>query len=113
MKNEITESLKNIADFTLIKHVPRVKFSLSNNDYCIASAIYTLSHNPDSKFLGWYYGKIETLGKKFNLGRSTAYNCVDKLIEKKLVVKDEKSGFLKTTKLWWSEFESIKLVRDK
>ena len=113
MKNKEIDPLKDIADFTLIKHVPRVKFSLSNNDYCIASMIYTLSHNPESKFLGWYYGKIETLGKKFKLGRSTAYNCVEKLIENGLVEKNDKSGFLKTTKLWWNEFESIKFVRDK
>lgn len=107
------EKLNNIADFTVIKHLPRVKFNLSNNDYCIASAIYTLSHNPDSKFVGWYYGKIETLGKKFNLGRSTSYNCVNKLISSGLVEKNEETNFLKTTKLWWDEFESIKLVRNK
>lgn len=100
-----------VADFTTIKHHPRVKHELSNNDYCIASAIFTLSHNPDSSFPGWYYGKTETLGKKFDLGRTTSYRCIDKLIEKKLIERNKDTGFLRTTKLWWDEFESLKLVK--
>ncbi|MFA7570967.1 MAG: hypothetical protein WCY75_07005 [Sulfurimonadaceae bacterium] len=100
-----------IADFTTIKHNPRVKHGLSNNDYCIASAIFTLSHNPDSPFQGWYFGKIETLGKKFDLGRTTSYRSIDKLLEKQLIQRDPTTGFLRTTKLWWDDFESLKLVK--
>ena len=99
------------AEYTIVKHIPRIEFELTNNDYCIANAIYTLSNEPDSKFPGWYYGKIETLGKLFDLSRSTAYGSVQKLIAKKLVVKDDETGFLKTTQLWWSEFESFKLTK--
>lgn len=40
----------------------------------------------------------------FNFSRATAYNSVQKLIEKGLVEKDFSSGFLRTTKLWWSDF---------
>lgn len=93
-----------LADFTTIKHIPRVKFELSNNDYCIANAIYHLSTNPESVFPGWYYGRVETLGLKFNISRATSYNCINKLIEKELVEKNEDTGFLRTTKLWWKEF---------
>ena len=32
-----------LADYTTIKHNPRVKYDLSNNDYCIANAIYHLT----------------------------------------------------------------------
>ncbi|WP_164970240.1 hypothetical protein [Halarcobacter ebronensis] len=84
---------------------------LSNNDYCIASAIFTLSHNPQSSFPGWYYGKIETLGKKFKLGRATTYRSIEKLIEKELIEKNNDTGFLRTTQLWWNEFESLRLVK--
>ena len=60
-------------------------FELSNNDYCIANAIYHLSNNPDSIFKGWYHGKVETLGKMFNLSRASAYNSINKLIEKRKI----------------------------
>lgn len=90
--------------YTTIIHKYRIQHGLSNNDYCIANAIYNLSNNPESEFRGWYYGKIETLGKMFDFSRATAYNSVQKLIEKGLVEKDFSSGFLRTTKLWWSDF---------
>lgn len=98
-----------LADYTTIKHNPRVKFDLSNNDYCIANAIYHLANNPDSVFKGWYYGKIETLGEMFALSRSYTYKSILRLISKKLVEKDEESGFLKTTKLWWDEFVNLEI----
>ncbi len=40
---------------------------LSNNDYCIANATDHLSNNPDSKFKGWYFGKIDSQEKCFTL----------------------------------------------
>ena len=99
----------SIADYTTIKHNPRVKYDLSNNDYCIANAIYHLSNNPESIFKGWYHGKVETLGKMFNLSRASAYNSINKLIEKELVDKNEESGFLRTTNLWWNEFVNFEI----
>lgn len=95
-----------LADFTIIRHHPRVMYGLSNNDYCIASAVFSLSNNPESIFPGWFYGKIETLGKKFNLGRATTYRSIKKLVE-----KNNKNKFLKNTQLWYDNFESIKLVK--
>lgn len=97
------------APYTTIKHKPRIKFNLSNNDYCIANAIYTLSNKPDSDFPGWYYGKIETLGSLFDLSRSTAYGCIQKLLSLDLITKNGNTSFLKTTQLWWDEFESFNL----
>lgn len=98
--------------YTTIIHRYRIKYSISNNDYCIANAIYHLSNNPESKFKGWYYGKIETLGEMFSFSRATAYNCVQKLIDKGLVEKDSESGFLKTTTLWWSDFVNNTIIRE-
>ncbi|WP_066220381.1 hypothetical protein [Aliarcobacter cryaerophilus] len=103
------EKNDTFADYTTIKHNPRVKFDLSNNDYCIANAIYHLSNKPDSIFNGWYHGKIETLGKMFNFSRASAYNSITKLIDKKLVEKNKDSGFLKTTQLWWNEFVDLEI----
>ena len=99
----------DLADFTTIKHHPRVKYDLSNNDYCIANVIYHLSNNPSSKFKGWYYGKIETLGKMFYFGRSATYESVKKLIAKNLVEKDLESGFLRTTTTWWKDFVNFEI----
>lgn len=100
-----------LADFTTIKHHPRIKYDLSNNDYCIASAIFTLSHNPESTFPGWYYGKVETLGLKFDFSRATTYRSIEKLLEKGLLEKNTETNFLRTTKLWWDEFESLRLIK--
>jgi len=97
--------------YTTIIHRYRIKHNISNNDYCIANAIYHLSNNPDSKFAGWYFGKIETLAKMFNFSRATAYNSVQKLIEKNLVEKDNESGFLRTTTLWWSDFVNNTIIQ--
>jgi len=96
--------------YTTIMHKSRISHGLSNNDYCIANAIYHLSNNPDSKFKGWYYGKIETLAKMFKFSRATAYNSVHMLIEKSLVEKDTETGFLKTSKLWWTDFVNNAIV---
>lgn len=90
--------------YTTIIHRCRIKHNLSNNDYCIANAIYHLSNNPESKIKGWYFGKIGTLGTMFDFSRATAYNCVNTLIEQGLVEKDNESGFLRTTNLWWNDF---------
>ncbi|NVJ52576.1 MAG: hypothetical protein HWD90_02695 [Campylobacteraceae bacterium] len=96
-----------LADYTTIKHHPRVKHKLSTNDYCIANAIYHLCNNPLSKFPGWYYGKVETLSEMFNLSRASGYNSVNKLIE-----KNKESGFLKTTKLWWDDFVNFEIGQE-
>lgn len=97
--------------YTTIIHRYRIKHHISNNDYCIANAIYHLSNNPESKFKGWYYGKIETLAKMFHFSRATAYNSVQKLMKKGLVEKDSESGFLRTTSLWWSDFVNNTIVQ--
>jgi len=96
--------------YTTIIHKSRIKYNLSNNDYCIANAIYHLSNNPDSKFKGWFFGKTETLAKMFNFSRATAYNSIQKLIDKGLVEKDTESGFLRTSKLWWSCFVNNTII---
>ena len=96
--------------YTTIIHKSRIQYGLSNNDYCIANAIYHLSNNPDSKFKGWYFGKTETLAKMFKFSRATAYNSIQKLIDKGLVEKDAESGFLRTSKLWWSNFVNNTII---
>lgn len=100
---------RELADYTTIKHYPRVKYDLSNNDYCIANAIYHLSNNPDSKFKGWYFGKIDSLGKMFKFGRTATYDSVKKLLEKELIEKDLETGFLRTTNIWWNEFVNFEI----
>ena len=73
------------------------------------SAIYHLSNNPDSKFKGWYFGKIDSLGKMFQFGRTATYDSVKKLLEKELIEKDLETGFLRTTNIWWNEFVNFEI----
>jgi predicted transcriptional regulator len=107
MSKQVKEYEQN---YTTIKHNPRIKFGLSNNDYCIANAIYHLQNKPDSRFAGWYYGKAESLSKLFNFSRSATYNSLKKLQEKNLIERNTETGFLRTTKLWWDEFINDKIT---
>ena len=40
-----------------------------------------------------------------------SFNYRVKLIEKELLEKNPDTNFLRTTKLWWDEFESLRLVK--
>lgn len=90
--------------FTVIQHEPRIRYGLSNNEYCVADAIYHLSHNPDSISPGWCFAKRETLGDFFDLSRRTIINAISKLKELGLVQMDKETSYLKTTQLWYDNF---------
>ena len=90
--------------FTTIQHDPRIRHNLSNNEYCIADAIYHLSHNPDSIAIGWCFARREKLGEFFGLSRRTVINAIKKLKEKKLVEVDVETNYLRTTKKWYQDF---------
>lgn len=90
--------------FTTIQHDPRLRYQLSNNEYCIADAIYHLSHNPDSIAPGWCFARREKLGKFFGLSRRTVITAVSKLKAKGLVEEDKETSYLRTTKLWYEDF---------
>ena len=51
------------------------------------------------------------MGLKFDFSRATTYRSIEKLIEKELLEKNPDTNFLRTTKLWWDEFESLRLVK--
>ncbi len=90
--------------FTTIQHDPRLKHGLSNNEYCIADAIYHLSNHPDSAVPGWCYAKRETLGDLFGLSRRTVIHSIHKLHAKGLILVNAETKYLKTTKLWYEDF---------
>ena len=48
--------------FITIQHDPRLRFKLSNNDYCIADVIYNLSNNRELIRPGWCYAGKEKMG---------------------------------------------------
>lgn len=90
--------------FTTIQHNPRIRHQLSNNEYCIADAIYHLSHNPDSIAVGWCFARREKLGSFFGLSRRTVINAIAKLKDKGLVEADKETNYLRTTKKWYEDF---------
>jgi len=95
--------------FTTIQHDPRIRHNLSNNEYCIADAIYHLSHNPDSIAIGWCFARREKLGNFFGLSRRTVISAIKKLKEKNLVEIDEETKYVRTTKKWYQDFILFKL----
>ena len=90
--------------FTTIWHKPRLQFGLSNNEYCVADVIYHLSHNPNGAVLGWCYASRQTIGDFFGLSRQTVITCLGKLEAKKLIEKNDETGYLRTTSLWFAHF---------
>ncbi len=99
--------------YTTIMHDPRLQFNLTNNEYCIADAIYHLSHNPEGAVIGWCYASRQTIGDFFGLSRQTIINALKKLEEKKLIEKNSETGYLKTTKTWYLNFVMYKLEKHK
>ena len=95
--------------FTTIQHHPRIRFQLSNNDYCVADAIYHLSHNPESSVYGWCYASREKLGKFFGLSRESVITIIKKLQNKGLIEVNQDTNHLRTTQLWYSEFVMFEL----
>lgn len=95
--------------FTTIQHDPRIRFELSNNDYCVADAIYHLSHNPESSVYGWCYASREKLGKFFGLSRQSVITIIKKLQSKGLIEINQDTNHLRTTQLWYSEFVMFEL----
>ena len=90
--------------FTTIQHIPRTKYGLSNNDYCVADAIYHLSNNPNSIVFGWCFATRETLGSFFDLSKRTIINSINTLKAKDLIEVDNQTKYLRTTQKWYNEF---------
>ena len=99
--------------FTTIMHDPRLRFGLSNNEYCIADAIYHLSHNPDSIAIGLCYASRETIGSFFGLTRQSVIKALKKLVEKELVEIHKHTQYLRTTKIWYEYFVLYELEKKK
>jgi len=95
--------------YTTIMHDPRLQFKLSNNEYCIADAIYHLSHNPDGAVIGWCYASRQTIGDFFGLSRQTIITSLKRLVDKKLIEINNETGYIKTTKIWYQNFVMYKL----
>jgi len=99
--------------FTTIQHFPRTKYGISNNDYCVADAIYNLSNNPDSIVFGWCFASRETIAGFFDLSKRTVINSINKLKEKELLEVDEQTKYLRTTQKWYDEFVVYQINNQK
>lgn len=86
--------------YTLIYHQLRLKYGLSNNDYCVLGYIYNVTKN------GKYRPKIEGFGAKFGFSRSLSYKIVKDLKSKGLVCENE-FGELCSTQMWADEIALI------
>jgi len=101
---------KNIKlGFTTIMHDPRLKYKLSNNDYCIADVIYHLSNNPNGAVIGWCYASRQTLANFFGISRQTVLNSLKTLEDKNLIEINEETRYIRTTKIWYQNFVIYKI----
>jgi len=89
-------------NFTIVQHGPRLIFDLTLNEYCVADTIYHLSNNPKNLKQGWCYQSKVNFGKQLGLSKQTIHTIINKLVDKKLVVRNDESQ-LRTTEKWYSE----------
>lgn len=97
--------------YTVIQHDPRLRYELSNNEYCVADAIYHLSHNPNSIAPGWCFARREKIGRFFGLSRRTVISAIGKLKTKGLLEEDKDTNYLRTTQLWYEDFIVFALTK--
>lgn len=94
-------SKKQLIPYTTIIHDVREFLDISLEDYCVANAVYHLSNNPDSKIQGWCYSSKRYISEFIKISERTVYRCIENLIQKELVVRDEETKYLKTTRKWY------------
>jgi hypothetical protein len=99
-----------IIAYTIILHKIRKELKLTLMEYCVADCIYHLSNNPSSKILGWCYAPKGFIADFLETSSQTIFSIIDKLIEKKLLEKDEATKHLRTTSLW---YDKVVLPRSK
>lgn len=99
--------------FTTIQHDPRLKFELSNDEYCVADAIYHLSHNPSSIALGWCYASRQTIANFFGISKRSVQRSILELANKQLIEIHKETKYLRTTQLWFDEFVSYSMMKVK
>jgi len=97
--------------FTTILHDPRLKYDLTNNDYCIADAIYHLSNNPSSICPGWCYASREKIGAFFGISRQSVIKIIKKLETNNLVEIHNETKYIRTTQIWYDEFVSFEIKK--
>lgn len=88
--------------FTTIYHKARIELDISLEDYCVADCIYHLSNNPDSKIQGWCWASKKYISGFICLGERTIFRCINELVKKGLLEKDDNTKHLRTTKKWYN-----------
>lgn len=96
MKKEI------VLPYTTIRHQARKELNISLEEYCVADCIYNLSNSPESKIRGWCYSSKSYIAKFIQIGERTVFRCIDTLIKKGIIEKDEETKYLRTTKTWYT-----------
>jgi len=74
----------------------------------VADLVYHFSNAPKSKEIGgWCFASKQHLANCLGVSKSTVNRAIRKLIEIKLIERDEKTDFLKADK-WYNEVISYK-----
>ena len=86
--------------FTHVDHTIREKYDLTMNQYAIADSIAKLQRLNAN---GLCYASKDYLGSFINISRRATINVINKLVEKRLVVRTSEG--LRTTAKWNRNFE--------
>lgn len=87
--------------YTVIFHDIRRGLGITPFDYCIVDSIYHLSNSPKNKQAGWFTGSKTYLSDFLGITRKAVHVCLNRLIAKNLLIKQEKTGYLRASELWY------------
>ena len=88
--------------FTVVSHDLRKELEINITEYIIADSIYHLSVHPENTYGGWCYASKQYFADNLGISRRTVVYALDKLIKKGLVIRDERTNYLRTTEKWYS-----------
>jgi hypothetical protein len=86
--------------YTTIDLEKRERLDISFNEYVIADFIANLAKNQKSKVQGWCYASKDKMGREFGLDRRNILRILNRLLDKKLIERDEETKFLRPIEAW-------------
>ncbi len=94
------EDFSNVT-YNMIIHQAREEFKLNVLEYAIVDTIDKLSRSDKGILAGrWCFSKHENLGKCMGVSKKTIDRMLPGLLKKKLLEKDERTKWLRTTDRW-------------
>lgn len=99
--------MKEKISITSINHRARIDLNLTLSEYVVADFIYQSSNNPKAE--GWCWETKENIALYLGFTKRTITNIIGTLLSRGIIIKDEKTKFLKSTSTWYENVVILKI----